>query len=199
VSGDEDGRAFWWSLGRVMGVESNDVVRMLGSYPDEDKPKRPFTLFAALPLPLGDKHPTDYLHLSALLTPTKLVIVAMKPSPKTWYREIRTGADGAIGCASWLSSGQVEQESDPVLAFSWGASVNFLRVRATSHPKEMPTPGFVKGRKWEAPSAVRALQWYDANVSRLFNTADPSMCSFSRRTRSSFSTYDRCKWLNAHL
>ncbi|WVR09179.1 hypothetical protein IAU60_006241 [Kwoniella sp. DSM 27419] len=25
VSGDEHGRAFWWSLGRVLGVESNDV------------------------------------------------------------------------------------------------------------------------------------------------------------------------------
>lgn len=66
VTGDEHGRAFWWSLGRVMGVDSTDVVRMLGSYPETEPTfppvttptypsKRPTTLFAADTLPLGER------------------------------------------------------------------------------------------------------------------------------------------------
>ncbi|KAK4684678.1 vacuolar protein sorting-associated protein 8, partial [Tremellales sp. Uapishka_1] len=190
VSGDEEGRAFWWSLGKVMGVESNDVVRMLGSYPEKDasaKPKRPTTLFAVLPLPLGEKsHSTDTFSLSALLTPVKLVIVGMRPSPKTWFRKMRenSGGDlgGLVGCAAWLRSGEVEDQtekangnevpvSDPVLAYSWGSSVRFLRVRTTVDQGE-ETPGakddlipeFVQGKKYEAPHAVKALLWYDSNV-----------------------------------
>ncbi|KAL7421476.1 hypothetical protein Q5752_004363 [Cryptotrichosporon argae] len=217
VSGDNEGRAFWWSLGRVMGVESNDVVRMLGSYPDPttvnlarpgtpsappspgpaslDQPngsglpsrpsslrsatKKATTLFAALPLPLGAPHATDTLQVAALLTPTKLVVVAMKPEPKTWFRRMRDGAGGEsgglVGCAAWLRAGEVDGEaskakaagkadtpgsepSDPVLVYSWGTSVRFLRVRVGDG-----TPEFVEGRRWEAPSPVRALQWYDAD------------------------------------
>ena len=189
VSGDEHGRAYWWSLGKVLGVESNDVVRMLGSYPEAEieappyPPKRPTTLFAALPLPLGENpHPTDAFHLSALHTPTKLVIVGMKPQAKTWYRRLRDdvgGAQGGLsGCARWLRSGELDgkgnSSSDPVLAFSWGTLIRFLRVRAVVKDpkfevsgKGMPseTPDFVEGSKWEAPNPIRALEWFDVNVS----------------------------------
>lgn len=189
TSGDEHGRAFWWSLGKVIGVESNDVVRMLGSYPDKEvdipphPSKRPTTLFAVLPLPLGDtSHTTDEFQLSALLTSTKLVIVGMKPQAKTWFRKSRdnTGgeAGGLVGGTHWLRSGEVEDgsdaSSDPVLAYSWGTAVRFVRVRAPTRestdislPKGVsrPTLTFVEGRKWEAPHPVQALFWFDQNVS----------------------------------
>ena len=188
VSADEHGRAFWWSLGKVLGVESSDVVRMLGSYPDVavERPtpsypsKRPTTLFAALPLPLGEKaHPTDASHLTALLTPAKLVVVGMKPTPKTWFRRMRDatggGHGGVTGCASWLRSGEVDcgdGSSDPVLAYSWGTTVRFLRVRAVSKAGQEVVeadpamiPELVEGRMWEATEPVRALQWFGHNVS----------------------------------
>ncbi|WWD21037.1 hypothetical protein CI109_105518 [Kwoniella shandongensis] len=176
VTGDEHGRAFWWSLGRVMGVDSNDVVRMLGSYPETDMEatsypsRKPTTLFVALPLPLGENpHLTDTFHLSALLTPSKLVIVGMKPSAKTWFRKMRdaTGGEqgGYMGCAVWLKSGEVDgdSKSDPVLVYSWGRSVRFLRVRIEVNGKDSK-PEFVEGRKFEASEAVRALQWYNPNT-----------------------------------
>ncbi|WWC97691.1 hypothetical protein V866_004575 [Kwoniella sp. B9012] len=157
VSGDEHGRAFWWSLGKVIGVESNDVVRMLGSYPDPEKPlKRPTTLFAALPLPLSDQlRPVDSLNLSALLTPAKVVIVGLKPTPKTWYRKMRDNLGGeyggSIGCAVWSPLAK-----EPILAYAWGRSIRLLYI----HGKD---PEFEEGKTFETSEPVRAMQWYDDN------------------------------------
>ncbi|GMK59310.1 hypothetical protein CspeluHIS016_0703250 [Cutaneotrichosporon spelunceum] len=215
VTADEEGRAFWFSLGRVMGVDSNDVVRMLGSYPERERErperpldssraegetsapssirsqpgKKPTTLFAALPLPHGvAPHATDDFHITALLTPVKLVVVGMKPSAKTWFRKMRdtAGGDygGFVGCAVWLKSGEVTEgtatspPSDPVLAYSWGTSLRFLRVRVSvTDPQERPqgtsksdkkpapvkTPEFIEGRRWEAPNPIQSLHWFDSD------------------------------------
>ena len=198
VSGDEHGRAFWWSLGRVLGVDSNDVVRMLGSYPDQigeivDRTpngsavpsiqssrgsKRATTLFAASPLPNGDSaHATQALQITALLTPVKLVVVAMRPTPKTWFRKMRHGAGGEYGaltgCATWLRAGDLDSGSDPVLAYSWGTSVRCLRIRVSPRPASSPaktpatdTPEFIEGHKYDALSPIMAMEWYDKNVSK---------------------------------
>lgn len=198
ISGDEHGRAFWLSLGRVMGVDSNDVVRILGSYPERETPtarpaspsstqsgslrgsqrsKRATTLLASGPLPLGtEPHKSDQFQLSALLTPSKLVIVGMKPTAKTWYRKMRDSTGGAsggyTGCAAWLRSGELAPQSDPVLAYAWGQSVRFLRVKTSSTAgDDSPVaakddkPQFVDGNKFEAPNPVKALQWFDSDVS----------------------------------
>lgn len=184
VSGDEHGRAFWWSLGRVMGVDSTDVVRILGSYPDAETlakagttptypSKRPTTLFAAATLPLGEKsHPTDGFHFSALMTPIKLVVVGMKPTAKTWYRKMRDdlggNTGGTVGCAAWLSNGEVEEGSDPVLAYSWGTHLRFLRIKVVLEEEEgkaQEVPQFVEGKRYDAPNSIASLQWFDSNVS----------------------------------
>lgn len=50
--------------------------------------KKPSVVLDMAPLPLGPApHPsTDTLSLIALLTPTKLVVVGLKPAPRTWWR-----------------------------------------------------------------------------------------------------------------
>ncbi|GAA5820930.1 hypothetical protein JCM3770_002634 [Rhodotorula araucariae] len=50
--------------------------------------KKPTIVLDMAPLPLGPAPhpPTDGLSLVALLTPTKLVVVGLKPAPRTWYR-----------------------------------------------------------------------------------------------------------------
>lgn len=182
VSADEHGRAFWSSLGRVLGVDSSDVVRMLGSYPPsadaELPPSKASTLFAAPPLPLGKlSHATDTFQLAALLTPSKLVVVGLKPSARTWFRRLR-GSEGGpqggvvIGCATWLPAGSLTDSpqgvSDPVLAYSWGSAVRFLRVRVVQLDEDPATARkveFVEGRRWDAGGLVNALQWLDPNVS----------------------------------
>lgn len=154
VSSDDQGLAFYHSLGKVLMLASTDIIRMLGKYPDpavalanpagtgppqrpplasaltappgasiasppESRPdspvgpntrgrareadgasfprpskppgpagKKPTVVFDMAPLPLGPaQHPaSDALSLVALLTPTKLVVVGLKPTPRTWWR-----------------------------------------------------------------------------------------------------------------
>ena len=92
-----------------------------------------------------------------MLTPIKLVIVGLKPAPKTWFRRHRDGDGGTNtasrwrGCLVWYPSistsenppkaekktkkGGTPETSQPLLAFSWGSSVTILRVAEsrTSH------------------------------------------------------------------
>jgi len=119
VSADENGLAFYHSLGKVLFVEANDTLRILGKYPDATPdtalpskapdgvassapringggPVRPILSVPArgsrgktLPFlrwrPCRLAHPLILLRPTisfALLTPAKLVIVGLKPSPR---------------------------------------------------------------------------------------------------------------------
>ncbi|ORX38895.1 Golgi CORVET complex core vacuolar protein 8-domain-containing protein [Kockovaella imperatae] len=181
VTGDEHGRAFWWSLGKVIGVESNDVVRMLGSYPGNPpassetngsvvttKAKKQTTLFAVRPLPLGSApDPSDEFNFTVLQTPAKLVIVGMKPKARTWYRKMRTDDGGTYGglrgCAEWC----IGQGPDKVLAYSWGWTLRLLRIKIVTRVSKTKTvkaeaePEFTEGLTYQATGPIVALQWYD--------------------------------------
>ena len=170
VSADDAGLAFYHSLGKVLFVDATDILRILGKYPDEDIPdgpaalghrlrrrktRRPATILAMAPLPFGTSvHPTDAYNLIALLTPIKLVIMGLKPSPKTWYRRHResdyevSSKSRFKGTLAWFPSvslgadltsaperdskkGQangVHPSSTPTLAYSWGESLHLLKV-----------------------------------------------------------------------
>lgn len=149
VSADDQGLAFYHSLGKVLFVDAIDVLRILGKYPEEDPippitlPKQPFssvgtlkasarnrtgsaspsrprprhhrkanTILSMVPLPLGTSpHPTDSYQLVALITPVKLVVVGLKPSPKTWCRRHREGDEEDThpkskwkACLAWFPS-----------------------------------------------------------------------------------------------
>jgi hypothetical protein len=121
VTSDETGRAFWWSLGKVIGVESNDVMRLLGGIPGtqtqfsetngfgtpdrrtslggnkaptSSNVSKHSTIFASKVLPLGTQaHGSDAHDLTAFLTASKLVLVGLKPTPRNWYRRNR-GTEG---------------------------------------------------------------------------------------------------------
>lgn len=205
VTGDESGRAFWWSLGKVMGVESNDVIRLLGtpvpaSIPSDrslastenttrkgNRAKGPKEqeLFAAIPLPVGSvEHLAHNFGMIALLTATKLMIVGLKPSARTLYRRSRQADGGrsgrSIGCAAWLPARAVnsgKRITDPVLAYSWGSQLRFLKVQVT--PAEEPQAsdvqkaqnyavnrvGFVEGRVWREDEPILKLDWLNSTVS----------------------------------
>lgn len=140
ISTDENGLAFFHSLGRVLVFEANDVLRVLGKYPSEPKshsrsasrnedppPRSNTTILAMDPLPLGGvPDPVDEYHLTAILTPVKLVIVGLKPSPRTWYRQHRTDVDAGAGdggekvpseerwrgCLAWRPLSKTEEEGE---------------------------------------------------------------------------------------
>ncbi|KAI0358573.1 hypothetical protein OH77DRAFT_1194235 [Trametes cingulata] len=178
VSADDSGLAFYHSLGKVLFVDASDILRILGKYPDEDAPdaapalghrlrrrkaRKPTTILSMAPLPLGTcTHPTDTYNLVALLTPIKLVIVGLKPSPKTWYRRHRESDEEVAsksrfkGSLAWFPSVSLAADlssaserdskksqltgshpcSTPTLAYSWGENLHLLRV---SEDKVMQT------------------------------------------------------------
>ncbi|KAJ7346672.1 lateendosome to vacuole transport-family protein [Mycena albidolilacea] len=184
VTADEHGLAFYHSLGKVLFVEASDILRILGKYPDEEnvpstvipatptpddeeelpptpvtprrRRKNRYTVLAMMPLPLGvAAHPTDTYNVIALLTPTKLVVVGLKPTPKTWFKCARAvdgrddpkarlrgamawfpsaPASGATtGTSNGVGGGKVAapagaELSAPILAYSWGNTLHLLRV-----------------------------------------------------------------------
>jgi vacuolar protein sorting-associated protein 8 len=168
VSADHTGLAFYHSLGKALFFEASDVLRILGKYPNEEhvipgqppihrrRARRTNTILAMAPLPLGTvPHPTDVYNVTALLTAAKLVIVGLKPSPKTWYRKHRDEVDEQMGkakfCAAlaWFPSivpvapsadhakpGSGKDNSaegsspptTPMLVYSWGPTLQLLLV-----------------------------------------------------------------------
>ena len=192
VSADDHGLAFFHSLGKLLFVEASDILRILGRYPDGSFPrtslktpllsssipafsptangnqqrKTRYTILAMSPLPLGTApHATDNYQPVALLTPTKLVVIGLKPSPRTWFkcpREVDEGGSWRsrskwIGSLAWfpcvLSQSGPEMvqpgrtlndcSTTPMLAYSWGSSLHILNV-AESKIKQVvknPTSG----------------------------------------------------------
>lgn len=194
-------------------LASVDIIRMLGRYPDSPssssrlpsdlpngettpKPKKPSTILDMAPLPLGPApHSSDSHSLVALMTPTKLVIVGLKPTPRTWWRATfakdaseLNGADySRNGVLAWYPSvvpveggGSIgatsgEEGEDPVLAFAWGRKVRWVRVgrEAVEELKKGEKEGtkvldvvFREVDGWTCDSPVLGLQWYSERVSR---------------------------------
>ncbi|KAJ2918520.1 hypothetical protein MD484_g1843, partial [Candolleomyces efflorescens] len=171
VSADEHGLAFYHSLGKMLFVEASDILRILGQYPDPSagmvtspnsassaapqKRKPRYAILSMAPLPLGPTpHPTDAYDVTALLTPTKLVVVGLRPTPKTWFKCPREANEGQLltsqmkGTLAWFpsvarssadapdpvqngtprhSENDIEAR-DPILAFTWGNSLRLIKV-----------------------------------------------------------------------
>ncbi|KAF8210322.1 Golgi CORVET complex core vacuolar protein 8-domain-containing protein [Mycena galopus ATCC 62051] len=117
--------------------------------------KNRYTILAMMPLPLGvAPHSTDAYNIIALLTPTKLVVVGLKPTPKTWFKCARA-ADGRDdqkaklrGAMAWFPSAPSPtapttngaasksksaalpgpEPAAPILAYSWGNTLHLIRV-----------------------------------------------------------------------
>ncbi|KAI0633251.1 Golgi CORVET complex core vacuolar protein 8-domain-containing protein [Trametes polyzona] len=196
VSADDSGLAFYHSLGKVFFVDATDILRILGKYPDEEaadatpalghrfrrrRVRKPATILSMAPLPLGTcTHPTDTYNLVALLTPIKLVIVGLKPSPKTWYRRHRETDEEVSsksrfkGTLAWFPSVSLAADlssaserdskksqlngthptSTPTLAYSWGESLHLLRVSEDKVTQAVKDPKSGKVNKVEVGRIV---------------------------------------------
>ncbi|KAG5342691.1 hypothetical protein C0989_010659 [Termitomyces sp. Mn162] len=170
VSSDDHGLAFSHSLGKMLFIEAPDILRILGQYqsntspqtlgtadvsssgpiPDTSLPRRcrsRYTILATAPLPLGSPHATDPYNVIAMLTPSKLVVVGLKPTPRTWFKCPRDFEEGltsnpaskARGTLAWYPSAQPldavpnsnshhNSTTAPVLVFTWGCALRLIRV-----------------------------------------------------------------------
>ena len=113
VSADGRGMAFSHLATRGMGAVGRSVrtTRILGRYPNDStiaaKPRKPSTVLAFAPLPLGNvERGTDTLGLTAMLTPYLLVIVSTTPVAQTQHKAARpkeVAAHSAMsGCLAWF-------------------------------------------------------------------------------------------------
>ncbi|KAK4700735.1 vacuolar protein sorting-associated protein 8, partial [Phenoliferia sp. Uapishka_3] len=214
VSSDDTGLAFYHSLGKVLMLASTDIIRLLGRYPDptshqpaqslplplavngvsdppSSKPKKPSIILDMAPLPLGPSpHSTDLHSLIALLTPTKLVVVGLKPTPRTWWRATppkeKHGEYSRNGVLAWYPSVPISSEvsvvggkpvtevgEDPLLAFAWGRVVRLVKMRRESskdpakgekEPVKIMELEFVEVEGWESDGSVLGLQWYSERI-----------------------------------
>ncbi|CUA66662.1 Vacuolar protein sorting-associated protein 8 homolog [Homo sapiens] [Rhizoctonia solani] len=174
VSADARGLAFYHSLGKVLFVEASDVVRILGRYPTPgetsiglatEAPIRPdvkgkgkatdnpgharsptAVMIRVASLPLGTiQHPTDAYQIQALITPSKLIVVGFKPSPKTWFRRHNPNQESrSEPLLAWFPAYAPSDDTGkqanygrdkpgsttvPVLVYTWGNILHFLRVK----------------------------------------------------------------------
>ncbi|KAG6820736.1 hypothetical protein H0H93_012382 [Arthromyces matolae] len=169
VSSDDHGLAFAHSLGKMLFIEAPDILRILGQYqsdahqrpslskdtitlqesiPDTTIPRRRrsrYTILATSPLPLGASHLTTPYNIIAMLTPSKLVIVGLKPTPRTWFKYPRntikgsssSAASKARGTLAWRppqpkvvhpTDNDINSSEAPVLVFTWGCTLRLIRV-----------------------------------------------------------------------
>ncbi|KAI6134537.1 Golgi CORVET complex core vacuolar protein 8-domain-containing protein [Pisolithus croceorrhizus] len=204
ISADDHGLAFYHNLGKILFVEASDTIRILGNYPQSGpreesslqfrsfrrwRLRNPVLSMAALPLGTAP-HPTDVYQLVAMLTPSKLIVVGMRPTPKTWLKHLREGtpdttaSDRCRGTLAWYPSikasegkkDDISEPTSPVIAYSWGKVVQIMRVSETKIKQvatnsrtgkkreiDVGTLVFQNRGKWVGDDTVLALQWLNVN------------------------------------
>lgn len=152
------------------------------------KSKRSSTILDMAGLPLGPAHHSSDSHaLVALLTPTKLVVVGLKPTPRTWWRatpgtvEEKGEDEVRSGVLAWYpsvvidipSKGQMnDSESkkgdeigeDPILAFAWNRQLRLVRVKREDRAKGVVDIEFDEMEGWTSDQTIVGIQWYTQKV-----------------------------------
>ena len=185
VSANDGGMAFSHLATRGLGAVARTVktTRVLGRYPvvgnTIERPRKPSTVLAFAPLPLGNvDQPTDTLGLTALLTPYLLVIVSTTPIAQTQHKTSRPKEvvphSTLSGCLAWFpavklknsANGSGAAVSNTKLAYSWSNILTVLELDVTATPENDKPPdiGFRPRSRWKGDEAIVAVQWLSRSV-----------------------------------
>ncbi|KAF4552610.1 putative Golgi CORVET complex core vacuolar protein 8 [Elsinoe fawcettii] len=185
VSADDGGMAFSHLARRGFGAVGRAVktTRLLGRYPtfqvEEDKLRKPSSVLAFSPLPLGNvEQPTDTMGLTALLTPYLLVVVSTTPIAQTQHKSSRPKdvmPHGAMSaCLAWFPAVRLKAPvngkdvSDTKLVYCWSDVMTVLDVEVgplDPNDKEKQPSLFFKTRsRWKCEEAIVAVQWLSRSV-----------------------------------
>lgn len=187
VSADNGGMAFSHLATRGLGAIARTVktTRILGRYPlsakSVEKPRKPSSVLAFAPLPLGNvEQPTDDMGLTALLTPYLLVIVSTTPVAQTQHKAPRpkdiTPHSALSGCLAWFPAVKLKSSSNETskvvsktkLVYTWSNILTILDVDTIVAPpseKEKPTELRFRPRsRWKSDEAIVAVQWLSRSV-----------------------------------
>ncbi|WFD33156.1 hypothetical protein MSPP1_004214 [Malassezia sp. CBS 17886] len=196
VSADADGLCFYHSLGRMLGISSNDTLRVYGKYPARAA-RGDSVIGDMATLPVGAcEHLADTHQFTALLLPRKLLLVGLRPNARTWFRSYAP-ADASATCAmAWFpatltADGAERVLHHPALAFSFGGALRVLHVRAVRVRRASPgaraaTPpaaiALEEETLAEAPEQIVRMQWVHRQLLLVVTTA--SVLLYDVRTRS---------------
>ncbi|KAI5864678.1 Golgi CORVET complex core vacuolar protein 8-domain-containing protein [Durotheca rogersii] len=186
VSADDRGMAFSHLATRGTGALGRTVktVRILGRYPDapppaSGKPLKPSTVLAFSPLPLGNiERATDFMGLTAMLTPYLLVIVSTTPVAQTQHKSARpkdvVPHSAMTGCLSWFPAVRLKVPdpntgstmSKVKLVYCWSNVLTVLDVdELPAEGKDKPPVLKFKARsRWKCEEAIVAVQWLSRSV-----------------------------------
>ncbi|KZF26051.1 hypothetical protein L228DRAFT_264481 [Xylona heveae TC161] len=188
VSADDRGMAFSHLATRGFGAVSRTVktTRILGRYPNDsvnlDRPRKPSTVLAFSPLPLGNaEQPTDSMGLVAMLTPYLLVIVSTTPVAHTQHKAARpkeVTPHGALsGCLAWFPAVKLKSKGDgspaavsrAKLVYCWSNVLTVLDISegSTSDSTEKDGPPNLEFRarnRWKHDESIVAVQWLSRSV-----------------------------------
>ncbi|KAH6669442.1 vacuolar assembly/sorting protein-like protein VPS8 [Halenospora varia] len=185
VSADDRGMAFSHLATRGMGAVGRSVrtTRILGRYPNDSsttgKPRKPSTVLAFAPLPLGNaERGSDTLGLTAMLTPYLLVIVSTTPVAQTQHKAARpkeVAAHSAMsGCLAWFPAVKLKVKdpktgsdvSKVKLVYCWSNVLTVLDVDEIEAPDKDKPPSltFKPRSRWKAEEVIVAVQWLSRSV-----------------------------------
>jgi hypothetical protein len=185
VSADDRGMAFSHLATRGLGAVGRTVrtTRILGRYPNDvsttGKPRKPSTVLAFAPLPLGNvERRTDTLGLTAMLTPYLLVIVSTTPVAQTQHKAARpkeVAAHSALsGCLAWFPAVKLKVKdpktgsdiSKVKLVYCWSNVLTVLDIDEVESPDKDKPPSltFKPRSRWKAEEAIVAVQWLSRSV-----------------------------------
>jgi hypothetical protein len=185
VSANDRGMAFSHLASRGTGGLGRSVktVRILGRYPNDTptggKPRKPSTVLAFAPLPLGNvERGTDTFGLTAMLTPYLLVIVSTTPVAQTQHKAARpkeVAAHSAMsGCLAWFPAVKLKVKdpntgdttSKVKLVYCWSNVLTVMDIEEVeASDKDKPPSLFFKPRsRWKAEEAIVAVQWLSRSV-----------------------------------
>ncbi|EED16873.1 Golgi complex component (Vps8), putative [Talaromyces stipitatus ATCC 10500] len=183
VSADDRGMAFSHLATRGMGAVARTVktTRILGRYPEppseEVKPRKPSSVLAFSPLPLGNvDQSTDGLGLVAMLTPYLFVIVSTTPVAHTQFKAPRpkeVGSHCVMSAAlAWFPAIRLkgkEEVSNTKLVYCWSNVLTVLDVHESDVDGELskdrpPVLEFRPRSRWRANEAIVAVQWLSRSV-----------------------------------
>ncbi|KAF1936745.1 hypothetical protein EJ02DRAFT_479210 [Clathrospora elynae] len=187
VSADDAGMAFSHLATRGLGALARTVkiTRILGRYPlsatSVEKPRKPSSVLAFAPLPLGNvEQPTDDMGLTALLTPYLLVIVSTTPVAQTQHKAPRPKDvephSALSACLAWFPAVKLKTPSSDSniavsktkLVYCWSNVLTILDIESIVAPpleKEKPTELRFRPRsRWKAEEAIVTVQWLSRSV-----------------------------------
>lgn len=175
LSADDQGMAFYHISYKVMMMANTHSMRLLGNY----QPKRPSTIFAMqLLAPSRVNHPAENFNLVALLTPYKIVIIALKPKPQVLFKfskpkifrqqdDTKAVIENLSGCLAWLpmTKSDSSDKEDPLLAFSWGKDLFLLSVQAHQvETRRAIQLKFVQLGERKIKESIVSIQWISRQI-----------------------------------